>query len=90
MKRSINGAHPALLLLLGINLFNYIDRQILAALEPDIRAPEVPAHLPDVVGRVVFEDVSFAYLPGRIDDPDVEPAQPSRRALRDVRAGTRA
>src|SRR6058998_1877833 len=38
MKRSINGAHPALLLLLGINLFNYIDRQILAALEPDIRA----------------------------------------------------
>src|SRR5947208_10854218 len=38
MKRSINGAHPALLLLLGINLLNYIDRQILAALEPDIRA----------------------------------------------------
>jgi MFS family permease len=37
-------AHPAtaaktaLLLLLGINLFNYIDRQVLAALEPDIRA----------------------------------------------------
>src|SRR5438128_10013793 len=37
-KRPINGAHSALLLLLGINLFNYIDRQILAALEPDIRA----------------------------------------------------
>ena len=38
MKKSMSGAHAALLLLLGINLFNYIDRQILAALEPDIRA----------------------------------------------------
>jgi MFS transporter, Spinster family, sphingosine-1-phosphate transporter len=33
-----SGAASALVLLLGINLFNYIDRQILAALEPDIRA----------------------------------------------------
>lgn len=32
------GARTALLLLLGINLFNYIDRQILAAVEPNIRA----------------------------------------------------
>jgi MFS family permease len=38
MKKSISGAHSALFLLLGINLFNYIDRQVLAALEPDIRA----------------------------------------------------
>ncbi len=38
IKKSISGAHSALLLLLGINLFNYIDRQLLAALEPDIRA----------------------------------------------------
>src|SRR6266404_1909646 len=38
MKKSISGANGALLLLLGINLFNYIDRQVLAALEPDIRA----------------------------------------------------
>src|SRR5213595_1528473 len=38
VKKSMSGAHSALLLLLGINLFNYIDRQILAALEPDIRA----------------------------------------------------
>jgi MFS family permease len=38
MKKSVSGAYGALLLLLGINLFNYIDRQILAALEPDIRA----------------------------------------------------
>src|SRR2546423_227294 len=33
-----SGAATALALLLGINLFNYIDRQVLAALEPDIRA----------------------------------------------------
>jgi MFS transporter, Spinster family, sphingosine-1-phosphate transporter len=32
------GAWTALFLLLGINLFNYIDRQILAAVEPQIRA----------------------------------------------------
>src|SRR5438552_8906550 len=49
MKRSINGAHPALLLLLGINLFNYIDRQILAAVEPDIRAT---FFVPDDVNRM--------------------------------------
>ena len=36
--RARSGAASALVLLLGINLFNYIDRQILAALEPDIRA----------------------------------------------------
>ncbi|PYJ09107.1 MAG: MFS transporter [Verrucomicrobia bacterium] len=32
-----SGARPALALLLGINLFNYIDRYILAAVEPEIR-----------------------------------------------------
>jgi MFS transporter, Spinster family, sphingosine-1-phosphate transporter len=32
------GAYTALALLLGINLFNYIDRYILAAVEPEIRA----------------------------------------------------
>src|SRR5205809_4619887 len=35
---ALPGARNALLLLLAINLFNYIDRQILAALEPSIRA----------------------------------------------------
>src|SRR6266513_2187985 len=37
-KTLMSGARGALFLLLAINLFNYIDRQILAALEPDIRA----------------------------------------------------
>ena len=32
----IPGAWPALLLLLSMNLFNYIDRQVLAAVEPEI------------------------------------------------------
>jgi MFS transporter, Spinster family, sphingosine-1-phosphate transporter len=32
------GAISSLALLLGINLFNYIDRQVLAAVEPEIRA----------------------------------------------------
>jgi MFS family permease len=36
--KALSGASTALWLLLGINLFNYIDRQVLAAVEPDIRA----------------------------------------------------
>lgn len=36
-KKTPSAAWSALVLLLAINLFNYIDRQILAAVEPDIR-----------------------------------------------------
>lgn len=36
-QNSVPGARKALLLLLSINLFNYIDRYILAAVEPQIR-----------------------------------------------------
>src|SRR5260370_21703680 len=36
------GARTALLLLLAINLFNYIDRQVLAAVEPEIRRELLP------------------------------------------------
>jgi MFS family permease len=36
--KPMSGARSALLLLLAINLFNYMDRQVLAAVEPDIRA----------------------------------------------------
>jgi MFS family permease len=41
------GARLALILLLAINLFNYLDRQVLAAVEPDIRRslfPDNPNH----------------------------------------------
>ena len=37
-KRANPGARTALTLLVGINLFNYIDRFVLAAVEPEIRA----------------------------------------------------
>src|SRR2546426_9984038 len=37
-NRPLSGASAALGLLLVINLFNYIDRQVLAAVEPEIRA----------------------------------------------------
>jgi len=42
MDRPIRGARIALLLLLAINLFNYVDRQVLAAVEPDIRRALLP------------------------------------------------
>jgi MFS family permease len=38
VKSPARAARSALLLLLAINLFNYMDRQVLAAVEPDIRA----------------------------------------------------
>ena len=37
-QKPMTAARGALFLLLAINLFNYIDRQVLAAVEPDIRA----------------------------------------------------
>jgi MFS transporter, Spinster family, sphingosine-1-phosphate transporter len=43
IQGSRTGARTALALLLGINLFNYIDRQVLAAVEPEIRATFFPA-----------------------------------------------
>ena len=41
-SRPIPGAHMALGLLLAINLFNYIDRQVLAGVEPEIRKSFFP------------------------------------------------
>src|SRR6185503_19493021 len=35
--RSVRGGRTALALLVAINLFNYIDRQVLAAVEPEVR-----------------------------------------------------
>ena len=49
--RPASAAKTALLLLLGINLFNYIDRQILAALEPDIRATFFAPNDPNAMMR---------------------------------------
>lgn len=48
-QKALSGASGALFLLLAINLFNYIDRQVLAAVEPDIRAT---FFAPDDVNRM--------------------------------------
>src|SRR5499427_242981 len=48
-QKPMSGARSALFLLLAINLFNYIDRQVLAAVEPDIRAT---FFAPDDVNRM--------------------------------------
>lgn len=45
-----SGAYAALLLLLGINLCNYIDRYVLAAVEPNIRAAFFAADDPNAMG----------------------------------------
>jgi ATP-binding cassette subfamily B protein len=65
-------------LALFARLFEYME------LEPEIRAPDEPVAVDDVSGRVAFEDVSFAYVPGRYDPPGTVPALPQRWALRDV------
>ena len=50
-SRIAPGARPALALLLGINLFNYIDRYVLAAVEPNIRAAFFAPDDPDAMWR---------------------------------------
>jgi MFS family permease len=49
--KSNPGARTALVLLLGINLFNYIDRFVLAAVEPDIRATFFASGDPNAMAR---------------------------------------
>ena len=65
-------------LALFARLFEYIE------LEPEIQAPVQPVAMPDVVGRIGVEGVSFAYLPGRYDPPGSPPPSPARWALREV------
>src|SRR5438067_12030349 len=48
-NRSSAGAATSLALLLAINLFNYIDRQILAAVEPNIRDTFFSPHDPNAM-----------------------------------------
>src|SRR5215472_6740188 len=58
-QKSISGARAALFLLLAINLFNYIDRQILAAVEPDIRATFFSANDLNAMTKTGFLGVAF-------------------------------
>jgi MFS transporter, Spinster family, sphingosine-1-phosphate transporter len=48
----VPGARLALVLLLLINLFNYIDRQVLAAVEPNIRRDYFPEQLNPETGKM--------------------------------------
>jgi MFS family permease len=49
--KPVSAARSALVLLLAINLFNYIDRQVLAAVEPDIRATFFAPNDPNAMMR---------------------------------------
>lgn len=50
------GARTALALLLCINLFNYIDRQVLAAVEPKIRADLFPDSIKETAPKELLAD----------------------------------
>ncbi|MGE5608721.1 MAG: MFS transporter, partial [Bacillota bacterium] len=59
---SQSGARAALVLLLLINLFNYIDRQILAAVEPEIRRHlllSADAHDPNARAKMGLLSTAF-------------------------------
>src|SRR4051794_28146506 len=53
---SSRGAGTALALLLAINLFNYIDRQVLAAVEPEIRKELFPDSAVPGASKAVVAD----------------------------------
>ena len=57
--KALSGARSALFLLLAINLFNYIDRQVLAALEPDIRASFFSSNDVNAMTKTGFLAVAF-------------------------------
>ena len=57
----MSSARIALLLLVGINLFNYIDRQILAAVEPDIRATFFAATDPNAMAKTGWLGTAFLF-----------------------------
>ena len=63
--RALPGAGYALGLLLAINLFNYIDRQVLAAVEPNIRHAFFAEGDPTAPGYVVYvwKDGAYDYAP---------------------------
>lgn len=66
----VPGARHALILLVLINLFNYIDRQVLAAVEPQIRAEVFPPQIDPDTGEALEPEeakgltgfLSFAFL----------------------------
>ena len=60
--RAMPGTMPAMALLLGINLFNYIDRQVLAAVEPQVAQGLLVVqspHDPDVRAKMGLLSTAF-------------------------------
>jgi len=57
-----SGARLALTVLLLINLFNYIDRQVLAALEPEIRKDFFPDVLNPATGQLMEPDEAKTWM----------------------------
>ncbi len=57
-QTAVPGARWALILLLAINLFNYIDRYVLAAVEPEIRKHLLPGD-PDAKAKTGFLSTAF-------------------------------
>lgn len=57
--RSASSAWAALSLLLAINLFNYIDRQVLAAIEPEIRSTFFPVGDVNAMTKTGFLGTAF-------------------------------
>src|SRR5262245_19754249 len=60
-QTALPGARLALILLLSINLFNYIDRQVLAAVEPEIRKEMLPGE-PEESARFKMGLLPTAFL----------------------------
>src|SRR5215210_8280162 len=61
-SRPSPGAYRALTLLLCINLFNYIDRYILAAVEPEIRRAFFPDHALSAEAMAKTGSLATAFL----------------------------
>ena len=61
-SRPVHGAYVALSLLLAINLFNYIDRQVLAGVEPEIRKSFFPENPNGVAARTQSGSLASAFL----------------------------
>jgi MFS transporter, Spinster family, sphingosine-1-phosphate transporter len=59
---TIPGAHAALGLLWAINLFNYIDRQVLAGVEPEIRQSFFPQAPEGAAARAWSGSLALAFL----------------------------
>lgn len=59
LESRLPGARRALALLLAINLFNYIDRTILAAMEPEIRRAFFAANDPDAMAKTGMLATAF-------------------------------